>query len=619
MLNSNLNTFLYFCNKKDRKNFYKNFYIHHHRQKIRRNGGQVIIGSLLLFLTIAITVLVGIATPVAIQVRSAADFLQSKQGYIAADVLNEESLYRLNKGWSLPSSIVLSFNDSTSTALISDVNGKKQVLATGVSGLFSRFSQSVFTQEADNIRLDYGAQASNGGVVMEGSPTITGNVISNGNISGSGVSTITGNAYASTASIQTTDQSNGSGIPAVNTSFGTSNAVQDFAQSFTVSTTTSVARVMLYMKKNGNPSSSATLNIVTNSNGSPSGTSLLSANINPTQVSTSYSWVPVAFTSNVSLTPGTTYWIVANMPSNSSSNYYTIGVSNTNSYTSGSIKLGRFNVSNSWTAENANNDAFFQIYLGGVSSISGVVVNGNASAYMVNSSTIGGTLSCQIGTGNNKACNTSSSTPATITYPFSDSNITSWKSEGSAGATYNGNMTIGGVTATTTGPIKINGNLIVTDSGRLTLSGTVYVTGDVTIEGAANLRLDSSYGSRSGVLVADGKINVGGSGGISGSGTSGSYVVFVTTSSCGGLTTCAGNLPAITISGAAGAVVLLAPNGKISFEGSASAKAAASYALKLSGATTINYESGLSNVVVSSGGGSGSSSWITDTWKEISQ
>lgn len=581
-----------------------------------REGGQVIIGALLLFLTISITVLVGIATPVAIQVRTAADFLQSKQGYISADVLNEEALYRLNQGKTLPSSIVLSFNDSTSTALITDVGGAKQVIATGISGAFTRLSKSIFTQNED-LPIVYGAQVGDGGLVMSGSPTITGSVISNGNISGSGVSTITGSASASTASVQTTDQSNGTGVPAVNTVFGDANASQDFAQSFTVSTTTAMARVMFYIKKTGAPAN-ATVRITTDSSGSPSGTTLMSGTLNASQVTTSYGWVPVVFTSNTSLTPGTTYWTVIDVQSNSSTKKYTMGVTNTNSYAAGSIKLGRYNNS-SWTAANSNNDAFFQLYLGGVSSISGVVINGNASAYSVTNSTVSGTLACQYGTGNNKSCNSASSTPTPIAFPFSTSDITTWKTTATAGGTRTGNVTIDGVTSTSTGPKKIEGNLTVTESGRLTVTGTLYVTGDLTISGAANMSLDSSYGASSGVVVVDGKINVGASGAVSGSGTSGSYIVFVTTSSCGGMTTCGGGAPAITVSGAAGAVVLLAPNGQVSFTGSASAKAVAAYKVFLDGSTQLNYETGLANINFTGSSGGGSSSWITDTWKEIYQ
>ncbi len=585
----------------------------------RKNSGQVIMGSLLMFLSISIVVLVGIATPVAVQVRSAADFLQSKQGYITADVLNEESLYRLNKGWTLPSTLVLSFNESTSTALITDVDGKKQIIATGVSGLFSRISKSVFTpQGTKSVNISYATQIGNGGLTMDGSPTITGNAISNGNITGSGVSTITGNALSSISTPESTDQSNGSGTPAVNLVFGNANATQDFAQSFTVSTTTSLSRVLLYMKKTGTPSN-ITVRVTADSSGNPAGTSLATATLNVTQIATSYSWVPVVFTSNTSLTPGTTYWLVLDVPSNSNTSNFTMGISNTDSYRSAnSVKMGRYNVS-SWTTSTSNYDAFFKLYLGGVSSISGVVVNGFASAYSVSNSTVSGALYCQSGSGNNKSCNTSSSTPVSISYPLADSNITDWKAEATAGGVRTGNVTINGVTATTTGPIKINGNLTISESGRLTMTGTIYVTGDVTINGAANLSVDSSYGAKTGVLIADGKINVTASGAVSGSGTAGSYVLFVTTSTCGGTATCSGGASAITVSGAAGAVVLFAPNGKVAFTGSASAKAVAGYAVSLSGATQVNYESGLSSLTFSSTQSSGTSSWVTDTWKEIFQ
>lgn len=583
---------------------------------INPQGGQVIMGALLLFLTISITVLVGIATPVAIQVRTAADFLQSKQGYISADVLNEEALYRLNKGRTLPSSIVLSFNDSTSTALITDIGGgAKQVLSTGISGAFTRLSRSVFTQ-GENLSITYGLQVGDGGLTMSGSPTVNGSVISNGNIVGSGVSTINGSASASTASVQTTNQQNGAGVPAVNTTFGNANASQDFAQSFTVSTTTAMARAMVYIRKTGTPAN-ITARITTSSSNRPTNTVLMSGTVNASQVTTTYGWVPVLFTSNVSLTPGTTYWLVLDVPSNSTANTYVIGVSNTNSYAAGSIALGRHGVANSWVNQNANNDAFFEIYLGGVSNITGVVVNGNAAAYTVTNSTVSGTLSCQSGSGNNKACNTSSSTPTTRLFPFSNNDIEGWKAEAIAGGTHSGNLTLNNIMSTSTGARRINGNLTITDAARMTLSGTLYVTGNLSVQGDTDLVLNSSVGAKSVVVVVDGTVSIGNAANVNGNGTPGSYMVIVTTSGCGGITTCAG-ASAMTVSGAAGAVVLLAPNGQVTFDGSASAKAVVAYKMSLTGATTLNYESGLATISFDGTSGGGSS-WITDTWKEIYQ
>lgn len=414
-------------------------------------------GALLLFLTISITVLVGIATPVAIQVRTAADFLQSKQGYISADVLNEEALYRLNKGRTLPSSIVLSFNDSTSTALITDVNGSKQIIATGISGAFTRLSKSVFTQ-GEGLSIPYALQAGTGGITLSGSATINGNVISNGPIVGSGVPRINGFAYAAKKNEQVPVFINSS-ASITNTSFGTANASQDMAQSFTLSTSTPLSKIMIYVRKVGSPGN-ANVRIVNNSSGSPAGSSGLqvSSTLNATQVSGQYSWVPINIpTANLIL--GNTYWLVIDMPSNSGSNYYVLGTTNGNTYTGGSMKQGRYNVSNSWTAVNSNLDFSFELYHGGNSSISGTIVSGNASAYSVTYASVSGTLFCQYGEGNNKQCNTSSSTPASLAYPFSETNIANWKAEATAGGVYTGNLTLNNIAATTTGPLKIIGNL----------------------------------------------------------------------------------------------------------------------------------------------------------------
>ncbi|MCF7865544.1 MAG: hypothetical protein K9M11_03490 [Candidatus Pacebacteria bacterium] len=578
-------------------------------------SGQVIIGALLLFLTISITVLVGIATPVAIQVRSAADFLQSKQSYISADVLNEEALYRLNKGKTLPSSIVLSFNDATSTALISDVGSKKQVLATGVSGLFTRLSQSLFTQGQGGFALNYGTQVGIGGIRMEGSPTINGNVIANSDIIGSGVSTINGNVVVASVSPQVVDASNeGVYPPPSNVIFGKSASTQDFAQSFTVSTTTELSNIAVYIKKTGSPGN-VNVYITTNSGSSPSSSYIAQATLNKTQVSSSYYWIPITFNTKISFTPGTTYWIVFDAGSNSSSKNYSIAMNTSSSYP-GTSKSGVYG--GTWSSPLSNSDAYFQIYLGDPSKISGVVVNGSAYGDIINNSTISGTLYCESGTGNNKDCNASSSTPNAITYPYSDTNISNWKTEATNGGVYNGNLTIEGVTATTTGPLKINGNLKVSASGRMSVTGTIYVTGNVVIEGVGDLSLASSYGSRSGVIVADGTVQITSSASLSGSGTTGSYITVVTTSGCGGISTTCTN-PAVALSGNSDAVVVFAPNGKIKFEGSARANALIAYAIDLSGNVRVNYNSALSTISYDdSTSGGGSTSWITDTWKEIS-
>lgn len=603
---------------------------------MNKQKGAAMITAVIFFLSISIIILIAMASPVAIQVRTTADFLQSKQGYIAADTLNEEALYRLNKGRTLPSNLVLSFSGATSTALITDIGGAKQIISTGVAGSFSRLSKSIFSQDT-GVSINYGLQVGNGGLVMSGSSRINGNVYANGNISASGSCQITGSAVAAVATTEFADQENStSGTPAVNTVFGTTSASQDAAQSFTVSTTTAVAEVSFYIKKTGSPAN-ATVKLVSNNSGNPSTTVLASGTLSASQVTTSYGWVDVGFTTNPSLTPGTTYWVVIDVTSNSTINYYTLATTNTNSYANGQLKRG--SSGGTWTIPDSSHDGFFKVYVGGVSSISGVIVGsggvGDANAFTVVNSTISGNLYCQVGSGNNKTCNTAQPTASFLSFPFSSANIDEWKSEAVSSNVYNGNLTIGSSVSTTTsslvvngdltvggsanvtfgGPIKVNGNFDLGSSGNVTLGGTMYVTGDLTVSGSAQLRLASSYGASSGMIVVDGKVDLGSSGGVSGSGTTGSYIVIVSNSSCGGTTSCSGAY-AINVTGSAGAVVLLTQNGGINFGGSAGAKAAVGYLMNMSGSVTLTYESGLADINFSSGP---SGTWNVDSWQEISQ
>jgi len=571
---------------------------------------------ILFFLSVSVIVLVGIATPIANQIRNGADFMQSKQGYVAADALNEEALYRLNSGRTLPAQLVLSFSGATSTAAITDVGNAKQVIAEGIAGAFNRVSRSVFSQD-QGVSINYGLQVGNGGVTMSGSSSIVGNVYSNGNITATGSCSITGSAVAAVATTQVADQENfATGAPAVNTTFGTANASQDFGQSFIVSTSTAVAEASLYIRKVGSPANT-TVKIMNNNAGSPGSTVLASGTLSASSVSTTYGWVDVAFATNPSLTPGTTYWLVIDNGANNTSSYYVMGTTNTNSYTSGLLRLGR--VGSTWSTPNSSHDAFFKIFVGGVSVISGVSVGGSGGdvrAFTVNNTTASGVIYCQAGTGNNKSCNTTQSTPSPLSFPVSDSNIQAWKDEATALGVRNSSLTLGGSTSTTTAGMKIVGNLDIGSSADLTLTGPLYVTGDLTISGSAKLRLASSYGASSEFIVVDGKVNIGASGAIQGSGNSNSYVLIATTSQCGGLTTCASNVPAVAVSGSAGAVVLVSPYGRVDFTGSAGAKAVISYGMSLSGSTSLNYESGLADIDFTSGP---SGSWSVDSWREITQ
>ena len=579
--------------------------------------GQAVITSVIFFLTISMVVMAAIATPIASQIRASADFLQSKQGYLAAEAANEDAFYRLNRGRTLPATFVLPFTDSTSSATVTDVGSAKQIVSLGNAGSFTRTAKTQFSSGI-GASFSYGLQVGNGGYLMSGSAGINGNVYSNGDIVGSGGPYITGSAIVATVSNPVADQSNtGSTTPSYSISFGTTTATQDLAESFKVSTTTTITEVSLYIKKTNSPSN-ATVRIMTDNAGKPSSTSLTTGTLSAASLTTSYGWVTVSFASNPSLTVGTTYWLVVDTTVSASAPY-TIASTN-NTYTNGSSSIGT--VGGTWSnlTPISTLDMYFNLYVGGdQGSISGVTIGsggvGDAQAHSVSNSTVAGTIYCQIGTSNNKLCDTSRADPSPQSFPVSQSNINAWEDEALAGGSVVGPLSYGGSTATSTGPKKIIGNLTVNAGAVLTVNGTLYITGNLNVSGGGKILLSSSYGASSGVIVVDGTISLSGGGQVLGSGTTGSYVLLLTNSTCPTGAGC-GGLNAIEAGGGTGAVVLNAQNGTINFSGGTAAKAAVAYKMIMGGGTTITYDSGLASMNFSSGP---SGAWNVDSWKEVSQ
>ncbi len=229
-------------------------------------------------------------------------------------------------------------------------------------------------------------------------------------------------------------------------------------------------------------------------------------------------------------------------------------------------------------------------------------VSGSAQAHTVNYTNATGNIYCQTGTGNNKSC-ISQPDPTYVDFPISDTQIAGWKEEAEAGGVSNGDYSVGWAGATL-GPKKIIGNLTVSGGGILTLTGTLWVTGNIVLSGGGTIKLASSYGSNDGVIINDGTVTVSGGGHATGSGTAGSYLMMLSTSS---------DSSAITVSGGAGAVIVYAPSGTINISGGASLKEATAYRMLISGGSSITYESGLTNNNFSSGP---SGSWFVKSWGE---
>jgi hypothetical protein len=572
---------------------------------IQKNKGAAMIIVVFFFMFMSLTILIGIITPVVREFKIASANFDSKKSYFTAESGVEDVLYRIKNSMMVGSSEDLTIDDSSTTTTVTDISSShKEITSLGETGEVER---RVFTSVDTGVgaSFSYGVLTGGGGFFMSNNSRINGSVYSNGNITGSetgGVKTITGSATAANSPTLAADQENGSGNPPYEIIFGKENASQDFAQSFQVSTTGEVSKAKFYIKKISTPSN-ITVRIVSNSSGSPSTTNLTTGTISSSGVSTNYGWVEVAFTTNPRLFSGTTYWLV--LDSNySSSKYYKIGLNN-NGYANGTGKIGKY--SSTWNNTSpSGRDGFFKLYFGGLTGlINGITVGtgsvGNAYAHTVTNATIAGTNYCKTGSGNNKACDTSRDDPVPVVMPISEQNILDWKANAEeSGIPYEGNYTVS--TDNTLGPKKITGNLNIEET--LTISGTIWVQGNLLLSENSKINLAPEYGSSEGVLVVDGTITIDNNATFEGSGTDGSYVLALTTST---------SSAAVSLGQNAGAVALYASNGTILVDQNGTAKSLTGYYIRLAENAIITYDDGLANANFIN---SPSGSWNVSGWKE---
>ena len=578
-----------------------------------KERGQALLGVVVLFTTIVTTVVVGITGPISRHIQAAKDTHASIESYLVAESLAEDLAYRLRVGKQTATSETLSIGSASASANITSNLGAQTITSTGNHFDLSRTVAIVLTQ-GTGISFNYGTQSGNGGFIIANNAGVNGNVYSNGNIvgsdgDGSNASFVTGTVVAANSIATTTDQVNDTPTTPPNSiTFANANGTQDFAQSFQISTDAPANSVSFYIKKNGSPSN-ATVRITTDDGSKPNDSSITTATLSASQVTTSYGWVTVVFPSGASLIAGTTYWVVIDASSNSN-NYYILGANS--SYTNGQAKTGQYN--GSWNATSPSGlDGYFRLFIGGkTSTISDIKVGdsgeGDAWAHTVTDSTIAGGNYCESGSGNNKACDTSRGDPSPQPYPVSDGNIADWKAAAAAGTVITGDKTI--TASTTLGPAEITGNLDI--GATLTLTGVVYVHGTITTGNNDKIKLDPSFGSNGTVLLADDRIDLKNGAEFSGSGTENSYILLLTTSNCT-VALCGIGNAAINLSNNVGTVIINAQNGEVYVKNGAGASEITADLVNLEPNAIVTYTSGLASTVFTTGPSGG---YTFSSWKE---
>ncbi len=558
--------------------------------------------------------------------------LQTKKNYnrekalALAEAGINQAVYQLNQTAGSYTGETFDFGNGTVITRLTDIDSlNKHIEATAYfPNAVAPTTQRTVTLDisaepaTDGVGFHYGVQVGDGGLTMGLGTKIDGNIYSNGPIQGSGdtKSIITGDAFVAGAAAAAPNQQ----MISYNSNFifGWIWPIIDPGQSFKTTSTSPLTKVSLLLKKVGTPSD-LTVYLVSSSYGYPTKNVLSQGTLHASQVSGSYNWVDVTFSSPYTVQAETTYWLVTDAYQNSQ-NYWSWAQAMPGSYDRGAAAITyswneRFPI---WVI--LGTDLAFKVWLGGVPNfIDSVKVEGSARANIISDSDIVHDAYYQVLTDTTVGENQypgSADLPIQA-FPVSDGNIAEWKQAAEAGGTITGDFHPA-AGETRLGPKKITGNLILDNNQTLILTGTIWVQGYIDVGNGGSIRLDPDYGRNSGIILADKYIQVSNNGVFGGSGDPDSFLMMVSLANCrGGTQTpdCASNNSAVVLYNNVDSTIFYAPDGLIYLNNLVEIKEATGYMLHLSNNAEVDYESGLANALFSNGP-SGSWSAVRGAWQE---
>ncbi|MDP2668566.1 MAG: choice-of-anchor R domain-containing protein [bacterium] len=573
-------------------------------------SGQAALIAVIFMMTIMLSAIFGVIGLSLKEARVAGKNYKSRNSFFVAEAGIDDAVYRLLRGKNLSSSYTISLNGATADIDVTNISSNtRRIVSSGDASGSNRSLSANLVTGTDSVSFFYGVQVGDGGMSISNNAQVNGNVYSNGSIVGGNGAKITESAtvaggISSTPSIEWATQDS-------DQFFATASSNRDIAQSFMATAGGNLSKVSVYLGKVGAPSGNITLKISTDNSNKPSTSNIASATIANSSVGVTPSWIDVSFSSPPNLTNGAKYWIVLDYGSNSATNYWNWKKDSTGGYINNTGKYTSNCCSGSPVWTDVGGDLDFRVWIGGtVTSISGLTIGnsttGSGRANLFTNTIIHGSA-CP-----NQYCVIDN--PAREEMPISDGVIQDWKDAAMAGGICGppicdslGNLDLDNSAILSLGPIKIPGTMTLHNGVTLTMTGTIWVVGDMEISNNSTVKLTSSYGSNSGVILTDGESDIHNNAMFLGSGQTGSYIMLLG----------AKNAPLTNVmevdNGSVG-VIYYAPTGRIHFHNNASAKEATAYGIDMDNNSVITYESGLANVNFSSGPAGG---WDIIEWKEI--
>lgn len=274
------------------------------------------------------------------------------------------------------------------------------------------------------------------------------------------------------------------------------------------------------------------------------------------------------------------------------------------------------------TGENSNTTSGDVVSAGPAGLIEGVYATGSGYANTVTDSEIDGDVYYQniSGTTVGGTSYPGSADQVTSNLPISDSMIEGWEAIAEAGGVINSPCPYIINSNETIGPVKVACDLEITGSPTITLEGYVWVTGDISIDNSADIRIASSLGASSLAIIADNpsdrltssKIKITNSAEFFGSGSPGSYVLLVSQNN--GAENGTSDEAVEVENSVDGDLLIYAGHGDILLKNNIGLKEVTGYKITIENSAQVTYETGLANLLFTSGPSGG---FNIDSWFEI--
>lgn len=585
-----------------------------------RESGQVLVIVFVALGVVLFTVL-SVISGAQIYYQNAAYAQDAERATALAEAGVDKALNSLNKtGGTYTGESETALGDGSYSVTITSTDAATKVITSmgyipGKSKARAKRTVKISTSKGVGAAFVYGVQVGEGGLTLGNSNQVQGTIYSNGSITAGNSNTITGDAWVAGGPQPNPDQSTEcSGSNCTDFIFGKSVSGEnrlDVAQSFKSSVSQILNKVSIKIKKIGNPVD-LTVRIMRDSSGKPDKNGVLtSGTLFASLVTGSYGWIDVTFATSPALSAETTYWLMLDSTSDSS-NYWSWQNDLAQSYTRGAPLWSASWSTGNPTWNNISGDLSFKTFMGGtITSITGgnnFTVSGSVHANTIQNLTIAKDAYFQTIV-NSTVSGTShpgSADPAPKVFPISDANVSEWRVQASNAGARTGDLT---TCPSTLSSSKIIGNVTLGSNCTVTIGSPIWITGNLTLDSNNTFKLDPAFGSTSGVIVVDGQVTLNSNNKLQGTGVGSSLLMVLSN-----YDSRSNNISAIAVNGNGNSGVLYAGAGIIQPGNNNTFKELTAWGISLINNSVINYETGLSSTLFSSGP-SGSYSLIKGTYQ----